>query len=193
MNYLGDWGTQVNSSPRRYSFSLNHPPQFGMVATGYEKYGSQEEYDKDPLMHLYNVYVKVTQDLKEDQKVKADAAEWFRRMENGDEEALDTWSSWRETSLKKYQEVYNQLNVKFDLYTGESNVSKESMNATLAQLEHMGLLANREGAREIDLKKWKLEAPIVRKTGERSTLLSFSCDCANNRHRPRWYFYIYNP
>ena len=147
-----------------------------MVATGYDKYGSQEEYDKDPLMHLYNVYVKVTQDLKEDPKVKADAAKWFQRMENGDDEALDTWSSWRETSLKKYQEVYDQLNVKFDVYTGESNVSKESMDTALAQLEQMGLLANREGAREIDLNKWKLEAPIVRKTGERSTLPPFYCD-----------------
>jgi arginyl-tRNA synthetase len=155
-----------------------------MVATGYEKYGSQEEYDKDPLMHLYNVYVKVTQDLKEDPKVKADAAKWFQRMENGDGEALDTWSSWREASLKKYQEVYDQLNVKFDVYTGESNVSKESINTALVQLEHMGLLADREGAQEIDLKKWKLEAPIVRKTGERSALLSFYCDCANNCHPP---------
>ena len=148
-----------------------------MVATGYEKYGSQEEYDKDPLMHLYNVYVKVTQDLKEDQTVKADAAKWFQRIENGDKEALDTWSSWRETSLKKYQEVYDQLNVKFDVYTGESDVSKESMNTALAQLEHMGLLVNREGAQVINLNKWKLEAPIVRKTGERSTLPSFYCDC----------------
>ena len=164
-----------------------------MVATGYDKYGSKEEYDKDPLMHLYNVYVKVTQDLKEDPKVKADAAKWFQRMENGDEEALDTWSSWREASLTKYQEVYDQLNVKFDAYTGESNVSKESMNTALVQLEHMGLLANREGAQEIDLNKWKLKAPIVRKTSERSTYPSFYGDCAVNYHRPRWYFYIYNP
>jgi arginyl-tRNA synthetase len=161
-----------------------------MVATGYEKYGSQEEYDKDPLMHLYNVYVKVTQDLKEDPKVKADAAKWFQRMENGDREALDTWSSWREASLKEYQQVYDQLNVKFDVYTGESNVSKKSMNTALAQLKHMGLLAYRKGAQKIDLNKWKLRAPIVRKKSERSTHPSFYCDCAVNCHRPRWCFYI---
>lgn len=48
-----------------------------MVATSYEKYGSKEEYDKDPLMHLYNIYVKITEDSKEDEKVKVDAAKWF--------------------------------------------------------------------------------------------------------------------
>lgn len=45
--YLGDWGTQ-----------------FDMVAIGYQKYGSQEESDKDPLMHLYNVCIKINKDSK---------------------------------------------------------------------------------------------------------------------------------
>ena len=174
MNYLGDWGTQVKFTSLfhilfAYYFH-NCSPQFGMVATGYEKYGSQEEYDKDPLMHLYDVYVKATEDLQTDPKVKAEAARWFQRMENGDEDVLETWRSWKETSLKKYQEVYDQLNVKFDVYTGESNVSKELMDTVLTELEQMGLLADREGAREINLNKWNLEAPIVRKTGARYSL-----------------------
>ena len=169
MNYLGDWGTQVNSLVY-ILFVYHYSSQFGMVATGYEKYGSKEKYDKDPLMHLYDVYVKATQDLQTDPKVKVEAARWFQRMENGDKDVLETWRSWKKTSLKKYQEAYDQLNVKFDVYTGESSVSKESMDTVLTELEQMGLLADREGAREINLNKWNLEAPIVRKTGARYTL-----------------------
>ncbi|EDR00911.1 uncharacterized protein LACBIDRAFT_312886 [Laccaria bicolor S238N-H82] len=155
MNYLGDWGTQ-----------------FGMVATGYEKYGSQEEFDQDPIMHLYNVYVKVTKDLETDPKVKVEAARWFKRMEDGDEDVLKKWHGWRETSLEKYQEAYDQLNIKFDVYTGESNVSKESMDKALVQLQDMGLISDRDSAKEVDLNKWNLKAPIVRKTDGTSTYLT---------------------
>ncbi|KAF8889175.1 hypothetical protein CPB84DRAFT_1816477 [Gymnopilus junonius] len=146
--------------------------EFGMVATGYEKYGSQAEFDQDPIMHLYNVYVKVTKDLETDPKVKVEAARWFKRMEDGDEDVLKKWRGWRETSLEKYQEAYDQLNIKFDVYTGESNVSKESMDKAFAQLEDMGLISDRDFAKEVDLNKWNLKAPIVRKTDGTSTYLT---------------------
>jgi arginyl-tRNA synthetase len=57
-----------------------------MVAIGYEKYGSQAEFDKDPIMHLYNIYVKVTADADVDPNVKVEARAWFKRMEDGDED-----------------------------------------------------------------------------------------------------------
>ena len=42
MNYLGDWGKQ-----------------YGLLAVGYEKYGSEEELQKDAIRHLFDVYVKI--------------------------------------------------------------------------------------------------------------------------------------
>lgn len=145
-----------------------------MVAIGYEKYGSQAEFDKDPIMHLYNVYVKVTADAEVDPDVKVKAKAWFKRMEDGDEDVLKKWHGWRDISLAKYQEAYKQLNIHFDVYTGESNVSKESMDAALSQLQDMGLISDREGAMEIDLSTWdlNLKAPILRKAGA-SLLFSF--------------------
>lgn len=136
-----------------------------MVAIGYEKYGSKEEFDKDPLMHLHNIYVKISKEYKEDPKVKVDAASWFKRMEDGDENVLKEWRSWRELSLKKYKNAYDQLNIKFDSYTGESSVRKASMDKAVTQLEDMSLILRRQDALEVDLKKWDLEAPVVRKSG----------------------------
>jgi len=161
---LGNSGTSISSSlslPKNLACHC----QFGMVAVGYEKYGSQEELEKDPLMHLYNIYVKINKESDDDPKVKADAASWFKRMEDGDEEALKQWHGWQELSVKKYREAYDQLNIKFDLYTGESNVGKESMDKVLVHLEDMGLISQRQGALEIDLGRWGLKTPIVRKTG----------------------------
>jgi arginyl-tRNA synthetase len=42
INYLGDWGKQ-----------------YGLLAVGFEKYGSVEDLEKDPIRHLYDVYVKI--------------------------------------------------------------------------------------------------------------------------------------
>ena len=65
--------------------------------------------------------------------------------------------------MKKYQEAYDKLNIKFDVYTGESSVSKESMDEALAQLDDMGFISNRQGAKAIDLNEWGLREPIDRK------------------------------
>jgi arginyl-tRNA synthetase len=42
MNYLGDWGKQ-----------------FGLLAVGFEMFGKEELLTKDPIQHLYEVYVKI--------------------------------------------------------------------------------------------------------------------------------------
>ncbi|EDR09682.1 uncharacterized protein LACBIDRAFT_184404 [Laccaria bicolor S238N-H82] len=155
LNYLGDWGTQ-----------------FGMIATGYEKYGSQEELEKDAIKHLFDVYVKVNKDAEADPEVKVEAARWFKRMEDGDESALKNWRVWRELSVKKYEGEYERLNIHFDEYTGESMVGKESMDTALKRLEELGLIADSNGAKIVDLKKYKLESAVVRKKDGTSIYLT---------------------
>ena len=136
-----------------------------MIATGYEKYGSQEELEKDAIKHLFDVYVKVSKDAEADPGVKAEAAQWFKRMEDGDEAALKNWRVWREMSVKKYEQEYERLNVHFDVYTGESKVGKKSMDDALVQLESMGLISDTDGAKLVELDKWKLGKAVVRKKG----------------------------
>ncbi|PBK59599.1 hypothetical protein ARMSODRAFT_1027291 [Armillaria solidipes] len=82
MNYLGEWGTQ-----------------FGLIAVGFEKYGSQEELEKDAIKHLFDIYVKINKDAEANPEVKAETGKWFERMEDGDEAALTNWRVWRELSV----------------------------------------------------------------------------------------------
>ncbi|PPQ88395.1 hypothetical protein CVT25_011274 [Psilocybe cyanescens] len=165
MNYLGDWGTQ-----------------FGVVARGYAKFGSQEEFDKNPLMHLCDVYIKSSKEIKENPQVQAEAAKLFKLMEDGDDEMLSKWNTWREISMKKYQQVYNQLNIKFDIYTGESEVTQDSMGKALARLESLSLISDREGAKYIDLSEWSLMSPVLRKTDGTSMYLTRDIGAAFHRH-----------
>lgn len=51
MNYLGDWGKQ-----------------YGVLSQGFDKYGSAQELERDPIKHLNEVYVKINQDNSEEQK-----------------------------------------------------------------------------------------------------------------------------
>lgn len=48
MNYLGDWGKQ-----------------YGLLANGYKYFGNEEALLKDPINHLFDVYVKVNQIVAE--------------------------------------------------------------------------------------------------------------------------------
>ncbi|KAG7096435.1 hypothetical protein E1B28_003872 [Marasmius oreades] len=155
MNYLGDWGTQ-----------------FGLIAVGFERYGSQEELEKDAIKHLFNIYVQINKDASEDPDVKVEAAKFFKRMEGGDEEALKNWRSWRELSVKKYEAEYARLNVKFDIYTGESQVGQEWMDKATARLDEMGLIDVVDGAKLVNLEKWKLGKAVVRKKDGTSIYLT---------------------
>ncbi|KAG6374036.1 hypothetical protein JVT61DRAFT_4674 [Boletus reticuloceps] len=155
MNYLGDWGTQ-----------------FGMIASGFEKYGSKEELSKDPIKHLYDVYVKVSKDADSDPNVKAEAARIFKRMEDGDESVLANWREWRELSISKYIEEYDRLNVSFDRYTGESEVGKEWMEKAIQRLDQLGLISDANGAKLVDLEKWKLGKAVLRKADGTSIYLT---------------------
>ena len=144
---------------------LIRPLQFGLIAVGYEKYGNQEELEKDAIKHLLSIYVKVNADAEQDPSVKAEAAKFFKRMEDGDEEALKNWRVWRELSIKKYAEEYARLNVRFDEYIGESLVGKEWQDKAIERLTELNLIEDHEGAKLVNLEKWKLGRAVLRKRG----------------------------
>ncbi|GAA5978830.1 hypothetical protein JCM10908_004501 [Rhodotorula pacifica] len=146
MNYLGDWGKQ-----------------FGILAVGFERYGSEEELEKDAITHLYDVYVKINRDGETDESIHDRAREFFVKMEAGDEAAVGLWKKFRDLSIVKYKETYARLNIYFDLYSGESQVSGASQTKALDQLQAAGLVEESQGALVIDLKKYKLEKTVVRK------------------------------
>jgi arginyl-tRNA synthetase len=114
---------------------------------------------------LFDVYVNINKDADSDPGVKAAAAAWFKRMEDGDEDALKNWRVWRELSVKKYAEEYERLNVHFDVYTGESKVGKKWQDFALERLNEMGLISDVEGAKLVDLEKWTLGRAVLRKKG----------------------------
>ncbi|CAO1638394.1 unnamed protein product [Sympodiomycopsis kandeliae] len=149
-NYLGDWGKQ-----------------FGLLAVGWESNGDEEKLLKDPVTHLYEVYVAVNAAAEQDPSLHDRAREYFKKMEDGDEDALKLWRKFRDLSIKKYEETYARLNIRFDHYSGESQVSKETIESALTILRNADFVERAEnGALLINLQKYKLEKAIIeRKDG----------------------------
>ncbi|KAJ1930673.1 arginyl-tRNA synthetase [Tieghemiomyces parasiticus] len=145
MNYLGDWGKQ-----------------YGLLAVGFERYGSDEALAADPIHHLYEVYVKINRDAEEDPAIHDQARVYFRRMEDGDETALALWKRFRDMSIEKYHATYDRLNINFDVYSGESQVTY-GMKQAMDLLESHGLVEESEGAKIIDLEKYKMGKAVLQK------------------------------
>ncbi|ANZ73187.1 BA75_00162T0 [Komagataella pastoris] len=178
MNYLGDWGKQ-----------------FGVLAVGFERYGDEAKLKTDPINHLFEVYVKINQDIKaqsesteeiaEGQSLDDQARAFFKKMENGDESALSLWKRFRELSIEKYIDTYARLNIKYDLYSGESQVPQEIMDEATKIFEEKGLVTEDQGAKLIDLTKFnkKLGKAIVQKKDGTSLYLTRDVGAAIDRYR----------
>ncbi|EPE32999.1 Nucleotidylyl transferase [Glarea lozoyensis ATCC 20868] len=172
INYLGDWGKQ-----------------YGLLALGFKKYGSEEALQADPINHLYEIYVSINKDmtaekeemtaLKEASKdfshiekegLDEQARRYFKAMTESEPEALAQWKRFRDLSIKRYKETYARLNIHFDDYSGESQVLEENMAKSAKKMEEMGITEESEGAVIIDFTKHvpgkagkSLERPIIKK------------------------------
>lgn len=183
MNYLGDWGKQ-----------------YGVLAIGFERFGSEEALQQNPIGHLYDVYVKVSAISRdEEEKIRAkreevlagDATEadiqklidesvdeaarrYFKRMVDGDKEALGVWKRFRDLSIEKYKQTYARLNIKYDDYSGESQIKDESMEEAARIMEEKGVSSDSNGAVIVDLTKYnkKLGKALVRKKDGTSLYLT---------------------
>ncbi|XP_004083463.1 probable arginine--tRNA ligase, mitochondrial [Oryzias latipes] len=126
MNYLGDWGMQ-----------------FGLLGAGFEKFGSAEKLKENPLHHLFEVYVRVNKEAEQDEALKHAARDFFRQLEQHDDEAVSLWRQFREISVQEYRDIYKRLGVHFDVYSGES-FHRDQAQEVVRQLQNRGLLKTSE-------------------------------------------------
>ncbi|XP_048064208.1 probable arginine--tRNA ligase, mitochondrial isoform X3 [Megalobrama amblycephala] len=134
VNYLGDWGMQ-----------------FGLLGAGFERFGSQEKLKTRPLEHLFEVYVQVNREVESDESVRSAAAEFYRRLVQREDQALELWRQFREITVDEYKRIYQRLGVDFDHYSGESFHDGQTQNV-LEELKTKRLLKTTEkGTGVVDL------------------------------------------
>ncbi|MBI0107622.1 arginine--tRNA ligase [Lactobacillus sp. W8089] len=168
INHLGDWGTQ-----------------FGKLMIAYKKWGSEADVKKDPITNLQKYYVKFHKLDKEHPELDEEAREWFKKLENGDEEATQLWQWFRSESLKSFMKIYDELGITFDSYNGEAFYN-DKMDEILDLLEHKGLLQESKGAEIVDLGPDMPPALIKKSDG---ATLYITRDLAAALYRKRTYHF----
>jgi arginyl-tRNA synthetase len=73
---------------------------------GFTKYGKEEELQKNAIRHLFDVYVKINKEAKENESLHEAARAYFKKMEDGDPEALGLWKRFRSLSIEEYKKIY---------------------------------------------------------------------------------------
>jgi arginyl-tRNA synthetase len=54
-----------------------------LLAVGFSKFGSEEALSKDPIRHLFDVYVNINKLAESDETIHDHARSYFKRMEQG--------------------------------------------------------------------------------------------------------------
>ena len=143
INYLGDWGLQ-----------------FGKVMAGYDMWKDEYDFTKDEIQSILKIYVRFTQEEKENPKLTEKAREYFKKLEDGNKKQVETWKWIRKISLENYEKTYKLLNAKFDSYNGESYYN-DKMDAVVEELKEKGLLKESEGAQVVDLSEYDMPPCII--------------------------------
>ena len=146
INHLGDWGTQ-----------------FGKMICAYKKWGSKEEVEKGGVDALTALYVRFHEEAEKDPSLEDEGRAWFKKIEDGDEEALAIFSWFKELTLKDAARVYDMLGVTFDSYAGESFYN-DKMEPVIQELRDKGLLTLSEGAQVVDLSEDKMPPCLILKS-----------------------------
>lgn len=141
INYLGDWGTQ-----------------FGKIIFGFKKWGDEAKLKKNPIAHLYELYVKAN-----DEEYADNAREEFKKLEGGDEENIKLWKRFKELSLKEFDKIYDLLGVKFDIVSGESFYN-DKMDDIINELKKKKIVKDDDGAMIVDLKDEGLGVALIQKS-----------------------------
>ncbi len=136
INHLGDWGTQ-----------------FGKLIVATQKWSSLEDVANNDEYYLNRLYVRYHKEAEEHPEMDDEARAWFKRIEDGDKEAIAYFDVFKAVTMKAVGRIYDRLKIKFDSYAGESFYN-DKMEACLDILREKNLLVESDGAQVVNLDEY---------------------------------------
>ncbi|MBS3144060.1 arginine--tRNA ligase [Candidatus Woesearchaeota archaeon] len=146
INHLGDWGTQ-----------------FGKLIVAFKLWGDAKKLKKDPIPYLLDLYVKFHDVAEKKPELEDEARAWFKKLEDGNKEALALWKTFKDLSLVEFKKVYKLLGVEFEAYSGEAFYN-DQLESTIELIKKKGITEMSEGALIVNLEKYTMPPAILRKS-----------------------------
>ncbi len=164
INHIGDWGTN-----------------FGQLMVSYKRASAENPEVPVDIDALLKLYIQYHADAEQDEAMESEARAWFKKLEDGDEEATRLWEIFVEESKKPLYGLYDRLGVTFESWTGESFFN-DKMEATIGRIRDSDRLQKSEGAEVVDLEAWGMPACLVRKSDGATTYATRDLAAAEYRH-----------
>ena len=133
INHLGDWGTQ-----------------FGKLISAYKHWGDRDHVERGGVEALTQLYVRFHDEAERDPSLEDEGRAWFKKIEDGDPEAIEIFNWFKTLTLRDTQRIYDMLGVTFDSYAGEAFYN-DKMDRVIQELKAKNLLALSDGASIVDL------------------------------------------
>jgi len=158
-NHLGDWGTQ-----------------FGTLL--YQIDNKQLTVNKLTVDELEGLYVDFNKKAESSPELWDEARAWFKKLEDGDEQARKIWKTVVDISIAEFNRVYEELGVKIDYAFGES-FYEDKMPVVIKELRNKNLVKKSEGAGIVEFPE--LSPAMVTKSDGTTTY--FTRDLATIKYR----------
>jgi arginyl-tRNA synthetase len=149
-NYIGDTGTHI-----------------AKCLWGITKFHSEKDLDavENKAEFLGKVYSQAAKAIVENPQYENEFKYLQKKFEEGDEDLTKLWKKTKQWSLDEFEEIYEKLGVKFDVYFWESE-EEVAGKKLLPELLKKEFIKKSQGAIIADLEEYKLGVLVlVRKDG----------------------------
>ncbi|MBD3170510.1 MAG: arginine--tRNA ligase [candidate division Zixibacteria bacterium] len=164
INHLGDWGTQ-----------------FGKLIYAFKRWGDEKRLEDSPIRELLSVYVKFHEESEKDSSLDDEGRAWFKKLEDGDTEAVELWNRFRKYSEEEFQRIYERLGIKFEYQTGESFYN-DKMPAVVEELEEKGLTEVSQDALVVNLEPYNMPPCLIKRKDDATLYITRDLAAAEYRY-----------
>ncbi|OCA84807.1 arginine--tRNA ligase [Bacillus sp. FJAT-27986] len=165
INHIGDWGTQ-----------------FGKLIVAYKAWGNEAKVKKSPISELLKLYIIFHEKAETELELEQQGRDWFKKLEDGDEEATKLWKWFKEESLKEFEKIYELLGIQFDSFNGEAFYN-DKMAEVIEIIENSGLLVEDQGAMVVKLEEEGLTPCLIKKSDGATLYVTRDLSAALYRYR----------